>query len=119
MNGVGLADSFSYWTFSDVFEEVGIPTAPFHGGFGLLTHRQVKKATYHVYAFMAEMGEQVLARGEDHLVTRHGDGRVTVPAWAPAGPTGADPVDGHTIRPSLPVGVPDARGTPRSSDAAP
>lgn len=66
-----------------MFEEVGIPTAPFHGGFGLLTHRQVKKPTYHLYTFMAEMGEQMLARGEDHLVTRHGDGRVTVLAWAP------------------------------------
>jgi xylan 1,4-beta-xylosidase len=33
-NGGDLADSFSYWTFSDVFEEVGIPTALFHGGFG-------------------------------------------------------------------------------------
>ena len=68
--GGDLVDSFSYWTFSDVFEEVGMPTALFHGGFGLLTHRQVKKPTYHLYAFMARMGDQILARGEDHLVTR-------------------------------------------------
>ncbi|GGZ04392.1 GH39 family glycosyl hydrolase [Streptomyces poonensis] len=110
-NGGDLADSFSYWTFSDVFEEVGIPTAPFHGGFGLLTHRQIRKPTYHLYTFMAEMGEQVLARGEDHLVTRHGDGRVTVLAWSPADPAGGDPVDGHTVRLSLPVGAPDAQGS--------
>jgi xylan 1,4-beta-xylosidase len=58
-----LVDSFSYWTFCDVFEEVGVPTALFHGGFGLLTHRQVKKPTYHLYAFMARMGRQILARG--------------------------------------------------------
>ena len=45
----------------------------FHGGFGLLTHRQIKKPTYHLYAFMARMGDQVLARGADHLVTRDGD----------------------------------------------
>lgn len=110
-NGGDLADSFSYWTFSDVFEEVGIPTALFHGGFGLLTHRQIKKPTYHLYTFMAAMGEQVLARGEDHLVTRHGDGRVTVLAWAAADPAGGEPADGRTLRLSLPVGAPGAHGS--------
>ncbi|MFF9219765.1 GH39 family glycosyl hydrolase [Streptomyces viridosporus] len=100
------ADSFSYWTFSDVFEETGIPTALFHGGFGLLTHRQVRKPTYHLYAFMARMGEERLARGEDHLVTRHPDGRVTVLAWAPVDETGRTPgPDRHTVRLSVPVGT--------------
>ncbi|MGX1672648.1 GH39 family glycosyl hydrolase [Streptomyces sp. NPDC055400] len=96
--GGDLVDSFSYWTFSDMFEEVGVPTALFHGGFGLLTHRQVRKPTYHLYAFMARMGRDVLARGDDHLVTRHPDGRVTVLAWAPPG------TDLHTLRLSVPVG---------------
>src|SRR5690606_35610435 len=45
-SGGDLVDSFAYWTFSDVFEEVGIPTALFHGGFGLLTHRQIPKPVY-------------------------------------------------------------------------
>ena len=40
--GGDLVDSFSYWTFCDVFEEENIPTSLFHGGFGLLTHRQVR-----------------------------------------------------------------------------
>ncbi|MGA5356194.1 GH39 family glycosyl hydrolase [Streptomyces purpurascens] len=103
-NGGEHADSFSYWTFSDVFEEAGVPTALFHGGFGLLTHRQVRKPTYHLYAFMARMGPDVLARGDDHLVTRHADGRVTVLAWAPVDPTGETPgPDRHTLRLSLPV----------------
>lgn len=96
--GGDLVDSFSYWTFSDMFEEVGVPTALFHGGFGLLTHRQVRKPTYHLYAFMARMGRDVLARGDDHLVTRHPDGRVTVLAWAPPA------TDLHTLRLSVPVG---------------
>ncbi|MFC9501312.1 xylan 1,4-beta-xylosidase [Streptomyces sp. NPDC056982] len=102
--GGDLVDSFSYWTFSDMFEEVGVPTALFHGGFGLLTHRQVRKPTYHLYAFMARMGRDVLARGDDHLVTRHPDGRVTVLAWAPPG------TDLHTLRLSVPVGHTE-RGT--------
>jgi xylan 1,4-beta-xylosidase len=97
-------DSFSYWTFSDMFEEAGVPTALFHGGFGLLTHRQVKKPTYHLYAFLARMGDQLLARGEDHLVTRHRDGRVTVLAWAPVDVSGDTPGPRrHTVRLSVPM----------------
>ncbi|GIF99091.1 GH39 family glycosyl hydrolase [Catellatospora citrea] len=105
-NGGDLVDSFSYWTFSDMFEEVGVPTSLFHGGFGLLTHRQIRKPTYHLYAFMARMGEAVLTRGADHLVTRDDTGRVTVLAWAPVDVTGGPPVDGHTVRLSIPVGGP-------------
>ncbi|XVQ89606.1 GH39 family glycosyl hydrolase [Microbispora siamensis] len=107
--GGDLADSFSYWTFSDVFEEAGVPASLFHGGFGLLTHRQIKKPTYHLYAFMARMGEEILARGPDHLVTRDDAGRVTALAWAPVDVTGGSPVDGHTVRLSIPVNSPCGR----------
>jgi xylan 1,4-beta-xylosidase len=102
--GGDLVDSFAYWTFSDVFEEIGVPTSLFHGGFGLLTHRQIKKPTYHLYAFMARMADQVLARGEDHLVTRAADGRVTVLAWTPVDVTGHAPASAsHPLRLSIPL----------------
>ena len=32
----GIADGYSFWTFSDIFEENYFPSVPFHGGFGLL-----------------------------------------------------------------------------------
>ncbi|MCL2594430.1 MAG: xylan 1,4-beta-xylosidase [Promicromonosporaceae bacterium] len=103
--GGDLVDSFSYWTFCDMFEEVGVPTAIFHGGFGLLTHRQIKKPTFHLYAFMARLGPQVLARGADHLVTRDSTtGRIAVLAWQPAGGTDdlAEPA-AHTVHLSIPM----------------
>ena len=113
--GGEFADSFSYWTFSDVFEEVGVPTALFHGGFGLLAHRQVKKPAFHLYAFMARMGHDVLARGEDHLVTRDADGRVTVLAWAPVDASGREPSPaGHAVRLSIPIAA-RAGAVPRSA----
>ncbi len=102
-SGGELVDSFSYWTFSDMFEEAGIPTSLFHGGFGLLTHRQVPKPTYHLYAFVARLGDEVLARGDDHLVTRHPDGRLAVLAWASVDPTGESTVDRHEVALSLPA----------------
>jgi xylan 1,4-beta-xylosidase len=53
---------------------------------------------------MARMGPQRLARGDDHLVSRHPDGRVTVLAWAPVDPTGrTQGPDRHTLRLSVPV----------------
>jgi len=107
--GGDLVDSFSYWTFSDMFEEEGVPTSLFHGGFGLLTHRQIKKPTFHLYAFMARMADQVLARGADHLVTTDATGRVTVLAWAPVDTTGASPSpDRHPLRLSIPVTASEA-----------
>jgi xylan 1,4-beta-xylosidase len=103
--GGDLVDSFSYWTFCDVFEELDIPTSFFHGGFGLLTHRQVPKPTYHLYAFMARMGAAVLARGDDHLVCRDPSGRVTVLAWQPVhGSDGPDVGERHEVALSVPVG---------------
>lgn len=101
--GGDVVDSFSYWTFCDVFEEENIPTALFHGGFGMLAHRQVRKPTYHLYAFMARLGTEVLARGEDHLVTRHADGRIAVLAWAPVSVDGVADDGAHRVQLSVPV----------------
>ncbi|MFC4616606.1 xylan 1,4-beta-xylosidase [Cellulomonas algicola] len=106
VGGGDHVDSFSYWTFCDVFEEAWIPTSFFHGGFGLLTHRQVPKPTYHLFAFLARMGRHVLARGDDHLVCVDDEGRVTVLAWQPVGGTdGAPAHERHELRLSVPVGV--------------
>jgi xylan 1,4-beta-xylosidase len=107
--GTELVDSYSYWTFCDVFEEENVPTSLFHGGFGLLTHRQVPKPTYHLYTFMARMGSHVLARGEDHLVCATDDGRITVLAWQPVGGTdGPDAPARHEVRLSVPMTGPRA-----------
>jgi len=99
------AASFAYWTFSDMFEEAGVPATFFHGGFGMLAHRQVRKPTFHLYAFMARMGREILARGADHLVTRHAaTGQVTVLAWQPVGGSD-DPEEParHDLRLSVPA----------------
>jgi xylan 1,4-beta-xylosidase len=110
-------DSFAYWTFCDVFEEENIPTAIFHGGFGMLTHRQIKKPTFHLYAFMARMGPEILARGQDHLVTRHPDGRIAVLAWQPVGGTDdpEEPAE-HRLSLSLPMTSPAGSVYARRSD---
>jgi xylan 1,4-beta-xylosidase len=108
--GGDLVDSFSYWTFCDVFEEENVPTALFHGGFGLLTHGGIPKPTYHLYAFMARLGDEVLARGSDHLVTRHADGRVAVLAWQPVDGSPATEAERHAVELSVPLSPPGSEG---------
>jgi xylan 1,4-beta-xylosidase len=45
----GLAQGMSYWTFSDLFEEPGPPTASFQGGFGLLNREGIRKPAFFAY----------------------------------------------------------------------
>ncbi|HWB52657.1 MAG TPA: hypothetical protein VG722_00625 [Tepidisphaeraceae bacterium] len=54
------ADSMSYWTFSDNFEEIGPPPSPFHGGFGLLNIQGLRKPAYFSYAFLNRLGDTQL-----------------------------------------------------------
>ena len=39
-------ESYSYWTFGDIFEELGVPFTPFHGGFGLVANGGIPKPTF-------------------------------------------------------------------------
>lgn len=76
----GLVDGYSFWTFSDLFEEQGQLPGPYHGGFGLQTVHGIPKPTYHVFEFLHSLGEERLAvetGGESSvevLVVRGGDG---------------------------------------------
>lgn len=74
-------DSLSYWTFSDVFEEVGIPKSQFHGGFGMMALNEIRKPTYHLYTFFNQLGEIELYRDDHIVITKKGDHTVVILAW--------------------------------------
>ncbi len=65
-----LADSISYWTFTDVFEEGGAGIGPFHGGFGILNEAGIHKPTFHAFTMLERLGDRVLLATSDGLVTR-------------------------------------------------
>jgi xylan 1,4-beta-xylosidase len=50
------ANSMSYWTFTDIFEESGPRWEAFHGGFGLMNYQDIKKASYYAYEFLNRLG---------------------------------------------------------------
>ncbi len=73
MEANGLVQGYSYWTFSDLFEENYFPSMPFHGGFGLLTIHGIAKPAYRAYELLYHVGKQLLQVDGSHA---------TVDVWA-------------------------------------
>jgi xylan 1,4-beta-xylosidase len=64
MEAAGLAEGYSFWTFSDIFSENFFPSMPFHGGFGLLNLQGVAKPSYRAFELLHRLGdEKVLVDG--------------------------------------------------------
>jgi xylan 1,4-beta-xylosidase len=61
LRSAALADSISYWAFTDVFEEGGAGIGPFHGGFGLVNEQGLHKPTFHAFEMLSRLGDTVLA----------------------------------------------------------
>lgn len=53
-----LVTAYSYWTFTDIFEENYFPSMPFHGGFGLLNLHGIAKPVYRAFEMMNSLGDQ-------------------------------------------------------------
>jgi xylan 1,4-beta-xylosidase len=69
MEVAGIVDGYSFWTFSDIFEENYFPSAPFHGGFGLLTLHGIPKPSYRAFELLHHLGhERLLVDGLHHTV---------------------------------------------------
>jgi xylan 1,4-beta-xylosidase len=69
----GLVQGYSYWTFSDIFEENYFPSVPFHGGFGLLNIHGIAKPAYRAFELLHALGTEMLQVEGEHQ---------TVDVWA-------------------------------------
>ena len=74
IEGSGLVDSLTYWTFTDVFEEHGAGDSAFHGGFGLINYQGIVKPAFHAYRFLNQLGEEEIFRSDGFLATRDKNG---------------------------------------------
>lgn len=72
MEATGLVEGYSYWTFSDIFEENYFPSVPFHGGFGLLNIHGIPKPAYRAFQLLHALGDYILPLQGKHE---------TVDAW--------------------------------------
>lgn len=78
----GNVNSMSYWTFTDIFEEAGVPNIPFHGGFGLMNLQNIKKPTYFVYQFLNELGNTELVNTDaNSWICKDGKANIQALFW--------------------------------------
>ncbi len=72
----GLVEGYSFWTFTDIFEENYFPSVPFHGGFGLLNVHGIAKPIYRAFELLHKLGTEGLPTDGIHE---------TVDAWVVRG----------------------------------
>jgi xylan 1,4-beta-xylosidase len=83
----GLAAMISFWPFSDVFEEHGVPDAPFtdqsaREGRGLITPDGIPKPSYVAFALLHRLGDQRIWNANSNvIVTRRRDGALIIALW--------------------------------------
>src|SRR5699024_3678143 len=67
----GMANSLGYWTFTDLIKEEKICNSEFLGNFGLISKSGLKKPSYTSYYLMSKLGNQIIDKGEDYIVTKY------------------------------------------------
>jgi len=76
------AQSMSYWTFTDIFEESGPRWEAFHGGFGLLNYQDINKPAFYAYQFLNRLGPTELKNSDpSSWVCADKDGGVQALIW--------------------------------------
>ncbi len=76
------AQGMSYWTYSDLFEEPGPPTATFQGGFGLMTPEGIRKPAWFAYKYLNQLQGRELPVADQQVLATSANGRTGVLAWS-------------------------------------
>ena len=75
-------ESYSYWTFGDIFEEFGVPFAPFHGGFGLVANGCIPKPTFWTFVFFKQIkGMRCIHKDDSSVIVADDNGGIHGICW--------------------------------------
>jgi len=77
----GIAQGMSYWTFSDLFEEPGPPTAAFEGGFGLMNPQGIRKPAWFAYKYLDALHGREVPTGDPHSIAAADGAKLSVVLW--------------------------------------
>jgi len=77
----GLVQGMSYWTYTDLFEEPGPPTAPFQGGFGLLNPQSIRKPAFFAYKYLHALQGESLRTTDPQAMLATQDGNIAAVIW--------------------------------------
>ncbi len=71
IENIGMANSLSYWIFTDIEEESFASPSIFHGGWGLVNFQGIAKPAFHAYRFLNELGSESLFVENGFILTKH------------------------------------------------
>jgi xylan 1,4-beta-xylosidase len=77
----GSAQGMSYWTYTDLFEEPGPPTASFQGGFGLLNPEGIRKPAFFAYKYLHALQGESLKTSDPQAMLATQSGDVAAVVW--------------------------------------
>ena len=77
----GMVQGMSYWTYTDLFEEPGPPSAPFQGGFGLLNPQGIRKPAFFAYKYLHALQGESLKSSDPQAMLAIQGGNVTALIW--------------------------------------
>ncbi|PVM90787.1 GH39 family glycosyl hydrolase [Caulobacter endophyticus] len=77
----GIVQGMSYWTYSDLFEEPGPPTAPFQGGFGLMNPEGVRKPSWFAYKYLAALRGKEVPSTDNSVLASVDGGKIAALVW--------------------------------------
>ena len=98
-NCIGLAEAMSYWTFSNVFEEGGVPGGIFNETFGMLDQWGIARPSLHAFVMLHKLGDSLVQTDAAPIMaTRRADGSHAMLLWnlIPAS-QGSDLANGNPI----------------------
>ena len=68
---IGMANSLSYWIFTDIAEEGGAGLSTFFGGWGLINYNKIVKPAFHAYRFLNSLGDKEILREDGFLLSKN------------------------------------------------
>ena len=77
----GLVQGMSYWTYTDLFEEPGPPTAAFQGGFGLLNPNGIRKPAFFAYKYLHALQGQTIPSDDTQSMLSTDGKSITALVW--------------------------------------
>ena len=77
----GFANLFSYWVYTDIFEENSPPRKPFQGYFGLINVQSIPKPTYYAYTFLHGLGDTELFCDDEDCYACRSENAVQILLW--------------------------------------
>jgi len=86
IDNLGMAQAYSFWTFTDIFEEQGQLPGEFHGGFGLQTVHGIPKPTYRAFEALHQLGNERIPVTEEQetvgmIASTAGNGEICIVAY--------------------------------------